>query len=142
MQIGRLPAQTAAQASAMVTKIISYEQSPPAGDWTQKVLFVADDPDEAGDFRALSDDLADNHLLTEPLYSASLRTILRATSSSQLPALLKLGASSSITLATVPSTSGVAILMIRSSRLMTWPLFRPARSTLSCCPRRARKGTS
>ncbi len=70
MQIGRLPAQTAAHASAMVAKIISYEQSPPGGNWMQKVLFVADDPDEAGDFRALSDDLADNHLLAEPLYSA------------------------------------------------------------------------
>ncbi|MGB3903823.1 MAG: C25 family cysteine peptidase, partial [Anaerolineae bacterium] len=62
MHIGRLPAQTAAQASAMVSKIINYEQNPPEGDWKQQVLFVADNPDDAGDFRLLSDDIADNHL--------------------------------------------------------------------------------
>ena len=62
MHLGRLPAQTAAQASAMVTKIINYEQNPPEGDWKQQVLFVADNPDDAGDFRLLSDDIADNHL--------------------------------------------------------------------------------
>ena len=62
MHLGRLPAQTAAQASAMVSKIINYEQNLPEGDWKQQVLFVADDPDDAGDFRLLSDDIADNHL--------------------------------------------------------------------------------
>ena len=46
----------------MVTKIINYEQNPPEGDWKQQVLFVADDPDTAGDFPVFSDDIADNHL--------------------------------------------------------------------------------
>jgi hypothetical protein len=63
MDIGRLPAQTAAHASAMVSKIISYEQSLPEGEWKQQVLFVADDRDpEAGDFDILSNEIADNHL--------------------------------------------------------------------------------
>ena len=68
MHLGRLPAQTAGQASAMVTKIINYEQNLPEGDWRRQVLFVADNPDDAGDFRALSDDIVDNHLL--PPYTA------------------------------------------------------------------------
>jgi hypothetical protein len=62
MHIGRLPVQTSAQASTMVNKILNYEQNPPIGDWNKDVLFVADNQDSAGDFDALSDDLADNYL--------------------------------------------------------------------------------
>jgi hypothetical protein len=65
MYIGRLPAQTSAQASAMVNKILNYEQNPASGDWNGKVLFVADDqpdPKGAGDFWDLSNDIANNYL--------------------------------------------------------------------------------
>ncbi len=63
LHLGRLPAQTAAQVSTMVGKIIDYEQNLPEGDWQNRVLFVADDRDpEAGDFDILSNDIADNHL--------------------------------------------------------------------------------
>ena len=62
MHIGRLPAQTSAQASAMVNKILSYEQNPASGDWNSNVLFVADDADAAGNFDTLSDDIANNYL--------------------------------------------------------------------------------
>jgi len=63
MYIGRLPAQSGAEADTMVNKILSYEQTPPDGDWNQKVLFGADNvPDDAGDFVALSNDIVDNYL--------------------------------------------------------------------------------
>ncbi len=57
MHLGRLPANTAAQAQVMVDKIIAYESSPPAGEWRLRSLFVADNADDAGDFAALSDAL-------------------------------------------------------------------------------------
>ena len=62
MYIGRLPAQTSFQASAMVEKIINYEKILPERGWTEQVLFVADDADVGGDFPVFSDDIADNHL--------------------------------------------------------------------------------
>jgi len=62
MHLGRLPAQTAAEARAMVNKVLDYELSLPEGDWQNQMLFVADDPDTAGDFRFYSDDIADNHV--------------------------------------------------------------------------------
>jgi len=69
MAIGRLPVNSVAEASAVVAKLLSYEQSPPGGNWRWTVSFVADNPDEAGDFWALSSELAD-----DPQYfPASLR---------------------------------------------------------------------
>ncbi len=65
MYLGRLPAKTAAEASAMVGKILSYEQSPPSGDWRQRILFVADNADSAGDFAQISDSLI-NDMLPAP----------------------------------------------------------------------------
>jgi hypothetical protein len=68
--IGRLPVSTSAEAAGVVAKILAYEQNTPEGDWNWRALFVADNvPDEAGDFVALSDDLAD-HYLPAP-YTAS-----------------------------------------------------------------------
>ena len=43
MMIGRLPAGNAAQAEAMVEKIINYEQNLTPGDWQRRILLVADD---------------------------------------------------------------------------------------------------
>lgn len=54
MFLGRLPAQTLAQANTMVDRVLAYEQDPPPGDWKQHTLFVADD--EAS-FETISDEL-------------------------------------------------------------------------------------
>ena len=62
MHIGRLPAETTAHLVTMVDKIIAYETNPPPPDWTEQVLFVTDDPDSAGPFYDLSDDLVNNYL--------------------------------------------------------------------------------
>jgi len=63
MHIGRLPANSSAEAQTMVNKILNYEQNPTSGDWNSMVLFVAEDqPDGAGNFWDLSDDIANNHL--------------------------------------------------------------------------------
>ncbi len=56
MNIGRLPANTAAQAQTLVDKIITYETTSAGADWLNEVLLAADEPDiTAGDFPALSD---------------------------------------------------------------------------------------
>jgi uncharacterized repeat protein (TIGR01451 family) len=63
MHVGRLPVNSRAEAQAMVNKILDYEQNPPADDWISQVLFVADDqPDDAGDFWDLSEDIATHYL--------------------------------------------------------------------------------
>ena len=71
MHLGRLPVKTVAETEAMVAKILAYEQSPSPGDWNRKVLFVADDADQAGDFAALSDALA-SHFLPSPYLSQTV----------------------------------------------------------------------
>jgi uncharacterized repeat protein (TIGR01451 family) len=51
MAIGRLPAQNVGEMTAMVDKIILYEQNHlTPQEWMKNWLFVADDPDEAGEF--------------------------------------------------------------------------------------------
>ncbi len=62
MALGRLPANTPEQAADMVAKILGYETAPPPGDWQERLLFVTDEPDSAGDFYAFSDEIADNHV--------------------------------------------------------------------------------
>lgn len=55
MLIGRLAVTTEAEVSVVVNKIIQYETSPPAGGWNARHLFVADNPDSAGNFPADAD---------------------------------------------------------------------------------------
>ena len=62
LAIGRLPANTAASATVMVNKIISYETTPPSGSWSQTLAFVSDNyrdasgvPDLAGNFEELTE---------------------------------------------------------------------------------------
>jgi uncharacterized repeat protein (TIGR01451 family) len=62
MHLGRLPVKTSTEASALVDKILSYEQNPPDTNWNSELLFVADDADGAGDFDALSDSIADHYV--------------------------------------------------------------------------------
>lgn len=57
MHLGRLPANTPAEAQVMVNKIVAYEGSPPTGNWRTQGLFIADNPDQAGNFPGLSDAL-------------------------------------------------------------------------------------
>jgi uncharacterized repeat protein (TIGR01451 family) len=62
MHVGRLPVKTSAEASTVVSKILSYEQDPPPGDWNRHLLFVADNADGGGDFAASSDAIADHYV--------------------------------------------------------------------------------
>ena len=57
MIISRLSVNSAAEASAMVSKILAYEQTPVPGAWQQQVLAVADNADSAGNFPVISDNL-------------------------------------------------------------------------------------
>ena len=62
MALGRVPARTPADVTAVVNKIIAYE-SAPAGPWQERVVFVADNYlDPAGNFHALSNDVRLNWL--------------------------------------------------------------------------------
>ncbi|MDD5371245.1 MAG: C25 family cysteine peptidase [Anaerolineaceae bacterium] len=62
MALGRLPVKTASEASNVIAKILSYDQHA-TGDWSRKVMFVADKLDpSAGDFAALSDAIIDGYL--------------------------------------------------------------------------------
>lgn len=68
MHLGRFPVKTIAEATAMVEKALDYMQNPPTTEWNRQILFVADNPDDAGDFYAFSDSVADNYV--PALYSA------------------------------------------------------------------------
>jgi hypothetical protein len=52
MSIGRLPVMNATEMAAVIDKIVAYEDG---GTWKSRGLFLADNPDAAGDFSALSD---------------------------------------------------------------------------------------
>jgi hypothetical protein len=52
MSIGRLPVMNATEMAAVINKIVAYEDG---GAWKSRGLFLADNPDAAGDFSALSD---------------------------------------------------------------------------------------
>ena len=59
MHLGRLPVKSEQEAEALVLKIIAYNTSQSPQPWSKDVLFVADNPDSAGDFYQLSDAVAD-----------------------------------------------------------------------------------
>jgi uncharacterized repeat protein (TIGR01451 family) len=69
MVLGRLPVNSAAQASIVASKTMTYEQNQHGQDWNNRLVFVTDNPDDGGDFYAFSDDLVDN-FVPEP-YSAT-----------------------------------------------------------------------
>lgn len=56
LAVGRIPAVTAEEMRGYVDKLAAYE-SGAGGSWTDKALFVADDPDGAGNFPETSDSL-------------------------------------------------------------------------------------
>jgi hypothetical protein len=56
LALGRIPAKTPTDVTAVVDKVIAYERSAPAGDWQRRAVFVADNnADPAGNFHRLSD---------------------------------------------------------------------------------------
>jgi hypothetical protein len=60
LHLGRLPANTAADAKAMVDKIIAYETECKCGGWNYNTLFVTDDLESGGgNFYAYSDEVAE-----------------------------------------------------------------------------------
>ncbi len=63
MMVGRLSAETPEGVRAMVEKIVGYETGLAPGDWRERALLVADDPDEGGNFEAYCDAFADGYLL-------------------------------------------------------------------------------
>ena len=78
MAVGRLPVMTSEELDAVISKITAYETA--GGNWTKRILLVADDPDDGGDFPAQSDVLAHmltSDYLTEKIY-LSERTISEA----------------------------------------------------------------
>lgn len=74
--LGRLPANSAAEVTAMVDKIVAYGAATTVEPWQRKLLFAADDPDSAGDFYAFSDDVIDHHV--PPAYAVD-RVYLKRT---------------------------------------------------------------
>lgn len=68
LHLGRFPVKTSAETTAMVDKTLSYVQNPPATEWNRRILFVADNPDDAGNFYTYSNAVAD--YFVPPLYSA------------------------------------------------------------------------
>jgi hypothetical protein len=54
--IGRFPVNTPNEARAMVSKALAYHQNATTSDDLRRLLFVADNPDTAGDFHAISDE--------------------------------------------------------------------------------------
>ncbi|MGC8872896.1 MAG: C25 family cysteine peptidase [Chloroflexia bacterium] len=68
MLLGRLPVSTPEEAAAVVQKVLSLRNGSDPQPWHSRVLFIADNPDGAGNFPALSDHLANAHL--PPAYSA------------------------------------------------------------------------
>ena len=60
MYIGRLPADSAAQAAVMAAKIIAYETAQNSGSWEKNVVLIADDQSEAYEaiFETVNEDAA------------------------------------------------------------------------------------
>lgn len=93
MILGRLSVNSAAEASNVIAKIISYEQAPVEGDWTTQVLAVAGAADSAGDFAAYSDGLiADT--LPEPYQAERVYYGVTHTDIAEAVAALKAGINS------------------------------------------------
>ena len=75
MAIGRIPANSAADVTAVVNKTLTYEDTAatPDGAWNQRAVYVADDyADPAGNFHDLSNNVRLNWLpstyINEPIY--------------------------------------------------------------------------
>ncbi len=82
--IGRLPVKTAAEAAAVVDKLIRYENPASLGPWRQRIAFVADDGDynlHQQDADRLAQELRQTRpgVLPEKLYVGAFPRVLSAT---------------------------------------------------------------
>ena len=61
LYIGRLPAESEAEAAIMINKILTYETSPNDKTWQKNTLLIADDQNEAYEaaFENMNEDAAD-----------------------------------------------------------------------------------
>ncbi|KPL85408.1 C25 family cysteine peptidase [Herpetosiphon geysericola] len=57
--LGRIPARSLSDVENVVNKILSYEATPSDASWLNNLLFIADDPDQSGDFPALSNEVVE-----------------------------------------------------------------------------------
>lgn len=62
LHLGRLPAKTAAEVTTMVSKTLAYAADTSVDAWKGQLLFVADNPDDGGNFRDFSDAVADYYV--------------------------------------------------------------------------------
>ncbi len=62
VSVGRLAANSLADANVIVDKIVNYDESARTADWQRRALFVADNHDPAGNFPALSDEIVTGYL--------------------------------------------------------------------------------
>ena len=62
VSVGRLTANSLAEADVVVGKIASYDETARAADWQRRALFVSDNTDPAGNFSALSEEIVANYL--------------------------------------------------------------------------------
>jgi hypothetical protein len=69
--IGRLPVNSAAEATTIVNKIVQYETAPPVGLWNARVTFISDNADAAGNFPQTSLMLAGMHIAS-PFYAPQI----------------------------------------------------------------------
>jgi peptidase C25-like protein/fibronectin type III domain protein len=53
LAVGRLPVRSDAECTSLVQKLLSYQQSPPAGTWTRNALAVSDRGKDFSEFEAL-----------------------------------------------------------------------------------------
>mgnify|MGYP001026069641 CR=1 FL=1 len=70
LAIGRLPAKSSSEVTTLVSKILTY-QNAPLGTWSSRAIYIADNPDLAGDFFASSEEgiaLQPKTLAIERLY--------------------------------------------------------------------------
>ena len=57
LALGRIPARTEVELSAVVDKIIAHEAQPAGAAWRQRASLIADDADAAGNFMARSEEM-------------------------------------------------------------------------------------
>jgi hypothetical protein len=86
MYIGRLPAESQIQASAMVAKIKDYEETNHQKDWRQKVLLVADDQNEA--YEAVFETMNEDAIALLPSKMLPLRGYLESSTAGAIAAFI------------------------------------------------------
>ena len=62
VSVGRLAANSLADANVIVDKIVNYDETARTADWQRRALFIADNNDPAGNFPALSDEIVNGYL--------------------------------------------------------------------------------